>query len=127
DLAQCSRGVQSVRRRVGHYPGGPGGPLSQFPPPVGRKAAEGVAMKRIGWLAWLGLFASSAVAADKHYTFALVPKLLDNPVFGYAKIGAEKRAKALGNVTILWRAPQEADAAKQVEILEGLIALHIDG
>jgi ribose transport system substrate-binding protein len=56
-----------------------------------------------------------------------VPKLLDNPVFNYAKVGAEKRARALGGIRILWRAPQEADAAKQVEILEGLVALKVDG
>lgn len=80
-----------------------------------------------GLVAAAVLLASGAQGADKEYTFALVPKLLDNPVFMYARIGAEKRAKALGHIKILWRAPQEADAAKQVEIIEGLIGLHVDG
>ena len=75
----------------------------------------------------LMLFAANVRASGKQLTFALVPKLLDNPVFNYAKLGAEKQAKALGNVRIIWRAPQEADAAKQVEIIEGLIALKVDG
>lgn len=70
--------------------------------------------------------ACSGVGA-KPLTFALVPKLLDNPVFNYARVGAEKRAKEMGDVTILWRAPQEADAAKQVEIIEGLVAAKVDG
>jgi len=32
-------------------------------------------------LASVGLLASVVRAGDKEYTFALVPKLLDNPVF----------------------------------------------
>ena len=30
--------------------------------------------------------------------FAVIPKALDIPVFNYAKIGAERKAKELGNV-----------------------------
>jgi ribose transport system substrate-binding protein len=77
------------------------------------------------WSLWL-LVASSA-SADKTLTLAICPKLLDNPVFNYAKLGAEKRARQLGGIRIVWRAPQEADAAKQVEIVEGLIAMKVDG
>lgn len=73
------------------------------------------------------LFLAGPVFADKTLTIAICPKLLDNPVFNYAKLGAEKRARELGGMRILWKAPQEADAAKQVEILEGLIALKVDG
>jgi ribose transport system substrate-binding protein len=83
-------------------------------------------MKRIA-AAFLALIAVRARAGDGQLTFALVPKLLDNPVFNYAKLGAEKQAKAFGNVRIIWRAPQEADAAKQVEIIEGLVALRVNG
>ena len=78
-------------------------------------------------LALLLAFLAGPALADKTLTFALVPKLLDNPVFGYARLGAEKQARALGGIRILWRAPQEADAAKQVEIIEGLIAMKVDG
>ncbi len=69
----------------------------------------------------------SAPASGAPLTFAIVPKLLDNPVFNYARVGAEKRARQIGNIRILWRAPQEADAAKQVEIIESLIAMKVDG
>jgi ribose transport system substrate-binding protein len=71
--------------------------------------------------------AAAETPAGKPLTFAIVPKLLDNPVFNYAKLGAEKRARAIGNIRIVWRAPQEADAAKQVEIMESLIAMKVDG
>ncbi len=83
-------------------------------------------MKRFA-LVLAGMFLAAGVRGDKTLTFAIVPKLLDNPVFNYAKLGAEKRARALGGIRIVWRAPQEADAAKQVEIVEGLIAMKVDG
>ena len=82
------------------------------------------------WIFAAAVLATLAIrpaCAERTLTFALVPKLLDNPVFNYAKLGAEKQAKALGNIKILWRAPLEADAAKQVEIIEGLITLKVDG
>jgi len=79
------------------------------------------------WIGVLVTFGAGPAYADQGLTFALVPKLLDNPVFNYAKLGAEKQAKAYGNIKILWRAPQEADAAKQVEIIEGLITLKVNG
>ena len=73
------------------------------------------------------LVLATPALADKTLTYAICPKLLDNPVFNYARLGAEKRARELGGIRIVWRAPQEADAAKQVEILEGLIAMKVDG
>lgn len=71
--------------------------------------------------------AAIGTARQEQLTFALVPKLLDNPVFNYARLGAEKKARQLGNIKILWRAPQEADAARQVEIIESLVSLKVDG
>jgi len=78
-------------------------------------------------LSLAGVSGGASAPAATPLTFAIVPKLLDNPVFNYARLGAEKRARALGNIRIVWRAPQEADAAKQVEILESLIAMKVDG
>lgn len=66
-------------------------------------------------------------AAPEKLTFAFCPKMLDNPVFNYARTTAERRAKELGDVEILWQAPQEGDAAKQAQILEGLIARRVHG
>jgi ribose transport system substrate-binding protein len=59
--------------------------------------------------------------------FAVIPKALDIPVFNYARIGAERAAKELGNVEILWNAPVSADQLKQKEILESFITQRVDG
>ncbi len=59
--------------------------------------------------------------------FAVIPKTLDIPVFNYAKIGADRKAKELGNVDILWNAPTSADQLKQKEILESYITQRVDG
>ena len=70
---------------------------------------------------------SSGAGAAKTYRFAVIPKALDIPVFNYAKIGAERKAKELGNVTIEWRAPETADQIRQKEMLESFIAQRVDG
>jgi ABC-type sugar transport system substrate-binding protein len=59
--------------------------------------------------------------------FAVIPKSLDLPVFNYAKVGAEREAKALGNVDVIWRGPENADQLKQKEILESFITQRVDG
>jgi ribose transport system substrate-binding protein len=59
--------------------------------------------------------------------FAVIPKSLDIPVFNYARIGAEREAKALGDVEIIWRAPDTADQLRQKEILESFITQRVDG
>src|SRR4029453_6220360 len=64
---------------------------------------------------------SNAPAGEKRLGFAVVPKSLDIPVFNYAKIGAERKAKELGNVDILWNAPTNPDQLKQKEVLESYI------
>jgi ribose transport system substrate-binding protein len=63
----------------------------------------------------------------QRYRFAVMPKALDLPVFSYAKVGAERAAKQLGNVDVIWRAPETADALKQKEILESFITQQVDG
>jgi len=59
--------------------------------------------------------------------FAVIPKSLDLPVFNYAKVGAEREAKALGNVDVIWRGQENADQLKQKEILESFITQRVDG
>ena len=66
-------------------------------------------------------------AGQQSYRFAVIPKALDIPVFNYAKIGAERTAKELGNVTVEWRAPETADQLRQKEILESFITQRVDG
>jgi ribose transport system substrate-binding protein len=88
---------------------GCGSPQQQSPAPAG------------------GAGSASGAAGGKHYRFAIIPKSLDIPVFNYAKIGAERAAKELGNVEILWRAPETADQLRQKEILESFITQGVDG
>jgi len=61
------------------------------------------------------------------YRFAVMPKSLDIPVFNYARVGAERQAKALGDVEIIWRAPETADQLRQKEMLESFISQRVDG
>jgi ribose transport system substrate-binding protein len=64
---------------------------------------------------------------SKRLRFAVIPKSLDIPVFNYAKIGAERKAKQLGDVDILWNAPTNPDQLKQKEVLESYITQRVDG
>jgi ribose transport system substrate-binding protein len=65
--------------------------------------------------------------AGRRLRFAVIPKSLDLPVFNYARTGAERAAKELGNVEIIWNAPASADQLKQKEILESFITQRVDG
>jgi ribose transport system substrate-binding protein len=70
---------------------------------------------------------SRRAAPAPKYRFAVMPKSLDLPVFQYARTGAERAARALGNVEIVWRAPETADQLRQKEILESFITQKVDG
>lgn len=59
--------------------------------------------------------------------FAVIPKSLDIPVFNYARVGAERTARELGNVEVIWRAPETADQLRQKEVLESFITQGVDG
>jgi len=89
-------------------------------------------MKRIVWLVLAAALAAcggsgtSSSSAVK-LRFAVIPKALDIPVFNYAKIGAEREAARLGNVDVIWRAPETADQLRQKEILESFITQRVDG
>jgi ribose transport system substrate-binding protein len=71
--------------------------------------------------------APSGSAAKPMLRFAVIPKALDIPVFNYAKVGAERAAKQMGDVQVLWNAPASADQLKQKEILESYITQRVDG
>jgi ribose transport system substrate-binding protein len=59
--------------------------------------------------------------------FALIPKALDIPVFDYANIGAQREAKVLGDVDVIYRGPDHSDVLKQKETLESFITQKVDG
>jgi len=80
----------------------------------------------------IALFAVSCANGAKtgdssRLRFAVMPKSLDLPVFNYAKVGAEREAASLGNVEVIWRAPETADQLRQKEILESFITQKVDG
>ena len=76
---------------------------------------------------------SSGGAADVTYTFGVIAKAEQNPVFQAARVGAEAAAKKLSEendgvtVTINWRTPATEDAQKRAEFLELLTSQGVDG
>jgi ribose transport system substrate-binding protein len=93
-------------------------------------------MKIHSWLACcilaLGLTGSAVAQGKKTYTFGLIAKSQNNPVFQAARVGAEQAAKDLGGkngvaVKIDWRTPNEEDAQKQAEAIEQLVLAGADG
>ena len=80
----------------------------------------------------IALVAASACSRSepegtKTLRFAVIPKALHIPVFDYARIGAEREAKRLGGIEVLWRGPESTDEIRQKEILESFIAQRVDG
>ncbi len=59
--------------------------------------------------------------------FALIPKALDIPVFDYANTGAQRAARELGNVEVIYRGPEKADELRQKEVVESFISQKVDG
>ena len=80
----------------------------------------------------LGLAAATGFAADKTYTFGVVAKSNNNPVFQAAKTGAEDEAAKLSkeqgvNIKIDWRTPNEEDPQKQADAVEQLVNAGANG
>src|SRR3989475_6495441 len=75
---------------------------------------------------------ASAAPANKSYTFGLVAKSQNNPVFQAARVGAEQAARDLGakyglTIKIDWRTPNEEDPQKQAEAIEQLVLAGANG
>src|SRR5262245_38061220 len=89
-------------------------------------------MKRFSTVAALLLVTAVPSQAKQAYTFGLVAKSQNNPVFQAARVGAEQAAKDLGaknGITIIidWRTPNDEDAQKQAEAIEQLVLAGADG
>ncbi len=65
-------------------------------------------------------------AAGGGKTYVLVPKNLGNPYFDTANKGAQQAATELG-VTVTYQGPSTADATQQIQLLNSLIAQHVNG
>jgi len=87
-------------------------------------------MKRglIAALAAAGLIAvvSTAAAKDK-YTFALVPKAMNNPFFDLAHEGCMAAEKEMKNIECLYIGPGEHTESEQIQIIQDLVARRVDG
>lgn len=76
---------------------------------------------------------AAPAAATQTYTFGVIAKAEQNPVFQAARVGAEAAAKKLSEendgvtVSINWRTPATEDAQKQAEFLELLTSQGVDG
>jgi rhamnose transport system substrate-binding protein len=69
---------------------------------------------------------AAAAPAGGGGTYVLVPKNLGNPYFDTANKGAQDAAKELG-VTVTYQGPATADATQQIQLLNSLIAQHVQG
>jgi ribose transport system substrate-binding protein len=81
----------------------------------------------LGVTTWACAGSGSAPPAQRTLRFALIPKALDIPVFGYANVGAQRKAKEIGGIEVIYHGPERADELKQKEILESFIAQKVDG
>jgi ribose transport system substrate-binding protein len=68
----------------------------------------------------------TGLAEEKQYKFGIVYSVV-HPFFDGCTQGAEDKAEEFGNIELIIKAPDTADASKQIEIVEGLIALGVDG
>jgi ribose transport system substrate-binding protein len=89
-------------------------------------------MKRWLLAAGISMVAAASVigtahAADKTYSFAIVPKSLNNPYFDLARDGCMAEAQKLGNVKCIYTGPVNQDAAAQVQTIQDLITRGVDG
>ncbi|MCB1882998.1 MAG: sugar-binding protein [Geminicoccaceae bacterium] len=78
-------------------------------------------------LAGIGAGAGTASAQEK-YTFALVPKNMNNPFFDQARDGCKKAEKEIEGVTCEYIGPGEhGGGEEQVQIVQDLISRGVDG
>lgn len=76
---------------------------------------------------------AAPAASVQTYTFGVIAKAEQNPVFQAARVGAEAAAKELSEqhegitVTVNWRTPATEDAQKQAEFVELLTSQGVDG
>ena len=68
----------------------------------------------------------AAVSADG-YTFALVPKAMNNPFFDLARDGCYKAQDELADVTCEYIGPGEHTELEQIQIVQDLITKGVDG
>lgn len=67
-------------------------------------------------------------AAGKKLRIAVIPKGTSHEFWKSVHFGAEKAAKEIGSVEILWKGPVvESDTGSQIEVVKGMITKQVDG
>mgnify|MGYP001200952567 FL=1 len=70
----------------------------------------------------------AAPYGGKPLKLAVIPKGTSHEFWKSVHFGAEKAAKELGNVEIVWRGPVvESDTGSQIEVVKNMITLGVDG
>jgi len=72
-------------------------------------------------------FAAPGLASAADYTFALVPKAMNNPFFDLARDGCYKAQEELADVTCEYIGPGEHTEMEQIQIVQDLISKGVDG
>jgi len=73
----------------------------------------------------------AAAVSQKDFTITLIAKSTTNPVFGFARSGAEAAAKELGpknnvNIVIDWETPPSEDGTVQAQNIQAAANRHVD-
>ncbi|HSM40694.1 MAG TPA: sugar-binding protein [Afifellaceae bacterium] len=84
-------------------------------------------MKRLMTTALFAAFIAPSVASAAEYTFALVPKAMNNPFFDLARDGCYKAQEELADVTCEYIGPGEHTEMEQIQIVQDLISKGVDG
>ena len=78
-------------------------------------------------VAVLALSLAGCAPEETGYTFALVPKAMNNPFFDSAREGCMQAAADLEGVDCLYIGPSEHTEADQIQVVEDLITRRVDG
>lgn len=84
-------------------------------------------MKRILTATALAVGLAPAGAMAQDYTFALVPKAMNNPFFDLARDGCYQAQEELDDVTCEYIGPGEHTELEQIQIVQDLITKGVDG
>jgi ribose transport system substrate-binding protein len=84
-------------------------------------------MRHLLAAALVSAVALPGAAAAEDYTFALVPKAMNNPFFDLARDGCMKAQEELEDVTCRYIGPGEHTELEQLQIVQDLISQGVDG
>ncbi|MSU88823.1 substrate-binding domain-containing protein [Rhodobacteraceae bacterium 2CG4] len=84
-------------------------------------------MRRLMTAAALAALLMPGAALAQDYTFALVPKAMNNPFFDLARDGCNKAQEELPDVTCEYIGPGEHTEMEQIQIVQDLISKGVDG